>query len=352
MFINTLLTIIISSTRRSNEGSLPSDLCISGQNINQVVDTTHSLLLLSSTRLVQEDYLYTTTQSVSLSLPIKSSTSSINIKMSTRSKSQSSSSSPIKKKQHHKINAYSIFLILERQRNCKLRELYRSSAQRRVTTELDDCKTSSASSTLPSIAEESVSAAAASSSCSGSSTKRHSSLRIQQAVMKKFERAAAQSTSSSSNIVMSALPKFPPRYQALASNMTSDVLMTQLRSSSPSPPTSTTTASSRSCSNNRLHRSQTNSSSSSSSSPATTTSYMEEYKNLDQVTKQFLNDTAHILQHRCNEEEENNEMRLEINVRSSIEKNMKGVMDSSGGSKTTRKWFTFRAERKLSLIID
>lgn len=79
---------------------------------------------------------------------------------------------------------------------------------------------------------------------------------------------------------------------------------------------------------------------------------MEEYKNLDQITKQFLNDTAHILQNRCNEEEENNEMRLEINVRSSSKKNLKGVMDSGGGSKTTRKWFTFRAERKLSLIID
>jgi hypothetical protein len=84
---------------------------------------------------------------------------------------------------------------------------------------------------------------------------------------------------------------------------------------------------------------------------------MEEYKNLDQITKQFLNDTVHILQDRCNEEEENNEMRLEINLRSSIKKNMKGVVDSSGGAadgggKTTRKWFTFRAERKLSLIID
>jgi hypothetical protein len=189
-------------------------------------------------------------------------------------------------------------------------------------------------------------------------------LRIQQAVKKKFERAADQSTSSSSsssNVVMSALPKFPPRYQALTSSITSDVLMTRLRSSRPSPraAAATTTASSRrSCSSNRLHRSQTKSSyySSSSSSPATTTSYMEEYKNLDQITKQFLNDTAHVLQDRCNEEEENNEMRLEINVRSSIKKNMmKGVVDSSsgaGGSKTARKWFTFRAEKKLSLIID
>ena len=80
---------------------------------------------------------------------------------------------------------------------------------------------------------------------------------------------------------------------------------------------------------------------------------MEEYKNLDQITKQFLNDTAHILQHRCNEEEENNEMRLEINVRSSSKKSMmKGVVDSGSGGKTTRKWFTFRAEKKLSLIID
>ena len=274
--------------------------------------------------------------------------------MSSRSKSQSSSSSsPIKKNKYSEINAYSIFLILERQRNCKLRELYHSSAQQRVTTTvLDGCKTTSSS--LPSIAEESAAAAAASSY--GTSTKRPSSLRIQQAVMKKFERAADQSASTSSrssNVMMGALPKFPPRYQALTSSITSDVLMTQLRSSSPSPCAATATASSRSCSNNRLHRSQTKSSSSSSSSPPTTTSYMEEYKNLDQITKQFLNDTAHILQNRCNEEEENNEMRLEINVRTSSKKNMmKGVMDSGGGNKTTRKWFTFRAERKLSLIID
>ena len=275
--------------------------------------------------------------------------------MSSRSKSQSSSSSPtIKKKKNPKINAYSIFLILERQRNCKLRELYRSSAQQRVKTVLDDSKTTSSSLLpLPSIAEESAASAAASSSY-GTSTKRPSSLRIQQAVMKKFERAADQSASSSSNVVMSALPKFPPRYQALTSSITSDVLLTQLRSSSPSPSPSPRAAATTTASSNRLHRSQTKSScSSSSSSSPPTTSYMEEYKNLDQITKQFLNDTACILQDRCNEEEENNEMRLEINVRSSSKKNMmKGVVDSGSGSKTTRKWFTFRAEKKLSLIID
>ena len=74
---------------------------------------------------------------------------------------------------------------------------------------------------------------------------------------------------------------------------------------------------------------------------------MDEYKNLDQGTKRFLNDTAKLLQDRCKEEIENNEtLKLEISIgRSSTKRSRRMV----GGSK---KMLVFRAEKKLSLIVD
>ena len=128
---------------------------------------------------------------------------------------------------------------------------------------------------------------------------------------------------------MSTLPKFPPRYKALASIITSDVLMMQLRTTTTSP------------------RGTRQGSPSSHPTPSSSSSYLEEYKNLDQSTKRFLNDTVKIIQDRYNEEVENNETKLEIidvRRRSSSRRAAKVV-----GSK---KLFAFRVEKKLSLIVD
>ena len=180
-------------------------------------------------------------------------------------------------RQHLNANAYAIFLILERQRNIKLRELYRNI--RGVDT------------LLPVISEES------SSSASSAIT------------TKKSLRQAARKEKKTSSSSMSRLPKFPPRYQALSTIITSDVLMMQLRTPS------------------------------SGSSPQT---YMDEYKNLDLNTNQFINDIVRILQDRYNEELENNETKLEINMRPKTRRQRVG-----GASKM----FTFRVEKKLSLIV-
>ena len=203
----------------------------------------------------------------------------------------------------NQLTAYTIFLILERQRNFKLRELYRN-------------KQVAETMLLPMISEESSSASASSSSSTNtpSPTTRKSSLR-QAMKQKKKKKRDASSISS-----MSTLPKFPPRYQALSNIITSDVLMMQLRTTTTTPP----------CSNRQR-------------SPSSL--YMEEYKNLDQCTKRFLNDTAKLLQDRCNEEVENNETKLEIHMRrGSMKKRTKVV----GGSKL----FVFRVEKKLSVIVD
>ena len=215
-------------------------------------------------------------------------------------------SSPSSKQTAKQLNAYAIFLILERQRNLKLRELYRN--KQVVDTPL-----------LPVISEEESSA----SSTATTTTTRTSSLRQAIKMKKKCE-----ATSSS---CMSTLPKFPPRYQALASIITSDVLMMQLRTTTPTSP--------RGSSHQR--------SPSSHPTPSSSSSYLEEYKNLDQSTKRFLNDTVKIIQDRYNEEVENNETKLEIidvRRRSSSRRAAKVV-----GSK---KLFAFRVEKKLSLIVD
>ena len=211
-------------------------------------------------------------------------------------------SSPSSKQTAKQLNAYAIFLILERQRNLKLRELYRN--KQVVDTPL-----------LPVISEEESSA---STTATTTSATRTSSLRQAMKIKKKCE-----ATSSS---CMSTLPKFPPRYQALASIITSDVLMMQLR---------TTTA-------------PRGSPQKSPSSHTPSSSYLEEYKNLDQSTKRFLNDTVKIIQDRCNEEVENNETKLEIidvRRRSSSRRTKAKVVGS-------KKLFVFRVEKKLSLIVD
>jgi len=218
-------------------------------------------------------------------------------------------SSPSSKQTAKQLNAYAIFLILERQRNLKLRELYRN--KQVVDTPL-----------LPVISEEESSASSTTTTTSAAT--RTSSLRQAMKMKKKCE-----ATSSSS--CMSTLPKFPPRYQALASIITSDVLMMQLRTTTPTSPRGS-----------RQQRSP-----SSHPTPSSSSSYMEEYKNLDQSTKRFLNDTVKIIQDRCNEEVENNETKLEISDmrrRSSSRRAAKVV-----GSK---KLFAFRVEKKLSLIVD
>eukprot|EP00985_Skeletonema_marinoi_P007147 scaffold3121_cov211-Skeletonema_marinoi.AAC.16 len=138
----------------------------------------------------------------------------------------------------------------------------------------------------------------------------------------------SEATSSS---CMSTLPKFPPRYQALASIITSDVLMMQLRTTTPTSP-----------------RGSRQRSPSSHSTPSSSSSYLKEYKNLDQSTKRFLNDTVKIIQDRCNEEVENNETKLEIidvRRRSSSRRTKAKVVGS-------KKLFVFRVEKKLSLIVD
>jgi len=216
-------------------------------------------------------------------------------------------SSPSSKQTAKQLNAYAIFLILERQRNLKLRELYRN--KQVVDTPL-----------LPVISEEESSASTTTTTTSAAT--RTSSLRQAMKMKKKSE-----ATSSS---CMSTLPKFPPRYQALASIITSDVLMMQLRTTTTSPRGS-------------RQRSQP-----SSHTPSSSSSYLEEYKNLDQSTKRFLNDTVKIIQDRYNEEVENNETKLEIidvRRRSSSRRTKAKV----GGSK---KLFVFRVEKKLSLIVD
>ena len=201
--------------------------------------------------------------------------------------------SPSKQTSNQLINTYAIFLILERQRNFKLRELYRN---KQVVDTL-----------LPMISEESSDA---SPTTTNIPTTRKSSLR--QAMKQKKNKCNASSISS-----MSTLPNFPPRYQALSNIITSDALMMQLRTTNTtSPPRS-----------NRQR---------SPSSP-----YMEEYRNLDQGTKRFLNDTVKLLQDRYNEEVENNETKLEIPMRR-----------SSSSTKRRTKLFVFRAEKKLSLIVD
>jgi len=219
-------------------------------------------------------------------------------------------SSPSSKQTAKQLNAYAIFFILERQRNLKLRELYRNNKQ-------------VADALLPVISEEESSA---STTATTTSTTRTSSLRQAMKIKKKCE-----ATSSSS--CMSTLPKFPPRYQALASIITSDVLMMQLRTTPTSPP-----------------RGSRQRSPSSHPTPSSSSSYMEEYKNLDQSTKRFLNDTVKIIQDRCNEEVENNETKLEIidvRRRSSSSRRTKAKVV---GSKN--KLFAFRVEKKLSLIVD
>eukprot|EP00985_Skeletonema_marinoi_P026298 scaffold20276_cov224-Skeletonema_marinoi.AAC.18 len=221
-------------------------------------------------------------------------------------------SSPSSKQTAKQLNAYAIFLILERQRNLKLRELYRN--KQVVDTPL-----------LPVISEEESSASTTATTTSAAT--RTSSLRQAMKMKKKSE-----ATSSSS--CMSTLPKFPPRYQALASIITSDVLMMQLRTTTPTSPRGS-----------RQQRSP----SSSHPTPSSSSSYMEEYKNLDQSTKRFLNDTVKIIQDRYNEEVENNETKLEIidvRRRSSSRRTKAKV---GGGSK---KLFVFRVEKKLSLIVD
>eukprot|EP00984_Skeletonema_dohrnii_P038557 scaffold41903_cov200-Skeletonema_dohrnii-CCMP3373.AAC.1 len=139
---------------------------------------------------------------------------------------------------------------------------------------------------------------------------------------------------TTSSSCMSTLPKFPPRYQALASIITSDVLMMQLRTTPTSSPRGS-----------RHQRSP-----SSHPSPSSSSSYLEEYKTLDQSTKRFLNDTVKIIQDRYNEEVENNETKLEIidvrRRRSSSRRTKAKVV----GSKN--KLFAFRVEKKLSLIVD
>eukprot|EP00573_Skeletonema_grethae_P000325 CAMPEP_0201689066 /NCGR_PEP_ID=MMETSP0578-20130828/2727_1 /ASSEMBLY_ACC=CAM_ASM_000663 /TAXON_ID=267565 /ORGANISM="Skeletonema grethea, Strain CCMP 1804" /LENGTH=216 /DNA_ID=CAMNT_0048173587 /DNA_START=156 /DNA_END=806 /DNA_ORIENTATION=- len=207
----------------------------------------------------------------------------------------------------NQLSAYAIFLILERQRNLKLRELYRNNP---VVDTL-----------LPVISEEDSSS---SSSSTTTTTSRKSSLR--QAMKQKMKHDA-----SSSHTTMSTLPRFPPRYQALANIITPDVLMMQLR---------TTSTSQRSSSRHRSSSSQLSSCSYSSSS-----FYMEEYKHLDQVTRQFLIDTVKILEERCMEEIENNEAMLEIHMKRSI-------MNRRRMKVGEKKLFTFRVERKLSLIVD
>jgi len=217
-------------------------------------------------------------------------------------------SSPSSKQTAKQLNAYAIFLILERQRNLKLRELYRN---KQVVDTL-----------LPVISEEESSA---STTTTTSAATRTSSLRQAMKMKKKCE-----ATTSSS--CMSTLPKFPPRYQALASIITSDVLMMQLRTTTPTSPRGS-----------RQQRSP-----SSHPTPSSSSSYLEEYKNLDQSTKRFLNDTVKIIQDRYNEEVENNETKLEIidvRRRSSSRRTKAKV----GGSK---KLFVFRVEKKLSLIVD
>mmetsp|Transcript_28109 Transcript_28109/g.43454 ORF Transcript_28109/g.43454 Transcript_28109/m.43454 type:complete len:220 (-) Transcript_28109:25-684(-) len=218
-------------------------------------------------------------------------------------------SSPSSKQTAKQLNAYAIFLILERQRNLKLRELYRN--KQVIDTPL-----------LPVISEEESSASTTTTTTSAAT--RTSSL-CQAMKMKK----KSEATSSSS--CMSTLPKFPPRYQALASIITSDVLMMQLRTTTPTSPRGS-----------RQQRSP------SSSHPTTSSSYLEEYKNLDQSTKRFLNDTVKIIQDRCNEEVENNETKLEIidvRRRSSSRRTKAKVVGS-------KKLFVFRVEKKLSLIVD
>ena len=208
-------------------------------------------------------------------------------------------SSPSSKQTAKQLNAYAIFLILERQRNLKLRELYRN--KQVVDTPL-----------LPVISEEESSASTTTTTTSAAT--RTSSLRQAMKMKKKCE---ATSTSC-----MSTLPKFPPRYQALASIITSDVLMMQLRTTTPGSPQK------------------------SPSSHTPSSSYLEEYKNLDQSTKRFLNDTVKIIQDRCNEEVENNETKLEI---IDVRRRSSSRRTAKVGSK---KLFVFRVEKKLSLIVD
>ncbi len=210
----------------------------------------------------------------------------------------------------NQLSAYAIFLILERQRNLKLRELYHNNP---VVDTL-----------LPVISEES-SSSPSSPTNSTTTTSRKSSLR--QAMKHKKKNDA-----SSNHNIISTLPRFPPRYQALSNIITSDVLMMQLR---------TTTTSQRSSSRHR----SSSPSSSSQYSYSSSSFYMEEYKHLDQVTKQFLNDTAMILQERCMEEVENNQTMLEIHMKQRSMNRRRMV-----GSK--KKLFSFRVEKKLSLIVD
>lgn len=221
------------------------------------------------------------------------------------------------KQTSNQLNAYAVFLILERQRNIKLRELYHNKQQVADTL-------------LPMISEESSSSSSASAaSFSDTPTSRKSSLRQAMKQTKKVKKCDA-STSISSSSSMSTLPKFPPRYQALSNIITSDVLMMNLRTTT----TTTTTMSTsppRSCS----IRPQSSSS-----------RYMDEYKNLDKGTKRFLTDTVKLLQDRCNEEIENNETKLEIPMGRSSTKRRRRMV---GGSK---KMFVFRVEKKLSLIVD
>lgn len=210
----------------------------------------------------------------------------------------------------NQLSAYAIFLILERQRNLKLRELYRNNPV--------------ADTLLPVISEEDSSSSLSSSTTSTTTTSRKSSLRQAMKQRKKHD------ASSSSQTAMSTLPRFPPRYQALSNIITSDVLMMQLR---------TTSTSQRSSNRHRSSSQQSTCSYSSSSF------YMEEYKHLDQVTRQFLNDTVKILEERCMEEIENNEHMLEIHMKRSIINRRRMKVGE-------KKLFAFREERKLSLIVD
>ena len=210
------------------------------------------------------------------------------------------------------LNAYAIFVILERQRNLKLRELYRNN-------HIDDRIL------LPMISEESCSdspetfTSTATSSPSATITPSRCSLRQATKKKKKYESPSPS---------MSTLPRFPPRYAALSTSITSEVLMMQLQQQT----ISTTTRS------NSRHRSSPTQSMGSISSQSF---YMNEYKSLDQATIRFLHDTVQVLQDRCNEEIENNETKLEIHMRRGTKK------------KTRRSLFEcWRVEKKLSLIVD
>ena len=219
----------------------------------------------------------------------------------------------------NQLNAYAIFLILERQRNIKLRELYHNKQQ--VVDTL-----------LPMISEESSSSSSSVSAASSNDTPTSkSSLRQAMKQTKKIKKCdASSSIGSSSSSSMSTLPKFPPRYQALSNIITSDGLMMHLRTTTTTT-TTTMSTSPRSC----------------SIRPRSSSSrYMDEYKNLDQGTKRFLTDTVKLLQDRCNEEIENNETKLETPMgRSSTKRSRRMVVGS-------KKMFVFRVEKKLSLIVD